>query len=555
MKAAAVLTGVLACGTSDFRTLSDSAVPAGINWLAIVPARPGRGSGLVPRGELTSIATFEVAPEAAILVGYRDSDLPRPRPDPSTLRSEELEAASSRGAALPPPSFAARLERPESPIELEYVLTTSWLPDCQTLLEAEALIDADCGPCAARATQSGCAIELPLGPCGFHDLELEVTPTGAARVLDPRGVECAILEGSKPEVITSLDCSTNERRCRADLYGPKRASFETKSQTLATPGPQEELLSEGLGLVGDLAILASGEIAVSTFDGAFEPGPRCARSDRGVVVVLDPRDLSERRRLETSPCPSRLTSLADGSLLLVADSPDRLERIDGTTGERLESVRIPAGDVERHFADLAQSNGRAFVLSNGAKQDDGILHVVDLATFAITATVSLPPQTRPMYVDGGQVRAASNSIDCILEVDESGYRQEVNVPDVCRASNVNSNGMLADGDALFMISHAETPYLYEIHATRCHRAAFFERLADPASVAKLDTQRLWVALTAVDASRDAIVSTYDRTREAFVPGHVAVGRGEIGRMLSSADSVAYVLLREEGKVVRVAHVP
>ncbi|MBI4821344.1 MAG: hypothetical protein HY791_34110 [Deltaproteobacteria bacterium] len=543
------LAALLGCRGSDFLEVDGDLIPDEVVWLAVVPQLPGTGSGLVPREDVAGIAAFGLSPEAALLIGFTDEQLPAQRPGELDLRARRLGPAEPGESRLPPPAFAARLDAPDRPIELEYQVRASWMPNCPLILAEPSLVDADCNACAAVATQTGCSVEITLRACGFIDAVFDVSEAGELTV---RGSEITCTEVADPpeHAIMSFGCSTQGAdQCRADVYGPERLGIRATTLEVAGGSPPDELEAYGLGFLGDLGVLGPNELGVTHFKGAFHRGRTCVPEEPGELLVFS-SDLEPRTTIPMPPCPSKLAGLPDRTILVAHHDSHLISQID-RNGEVSRTLKIPTDrEIPRSVFDIVFDGTSAFVLSTGTKRDDGVLHEIDLETFSITATISMPPQAGPLAVGRGELYSISNQLDAVLEIREA-YRPLVGVAGLCFGSSLNINGFAFDDEHFLVSSSDETAFVYLVDrgGNSCDRSAYFEAVADPRGVANLDAHRYWVSLTDRAMKPTALLAVLDK-RIGFVPGHVDVGHGTIDRLIS-VDGVAFAMLREEGKVVRV----
>ncbi|HET7844327.1 MAG TPA: PQQ-dependent catabolism-associated beta-propeller protein [Xanthomonadales bacterium] len=154
------------------------------------------------------------------------------------------------------------------------------------------------------------------------------------------------------------------------------------------------------------------------------PGPDdalvVAASDDGAVLVLDPRNGRERRRVPVGPDPERFAFAPDGRTLYVANEDDALVSfVDWPTGEVRATVEVGAEPEG-----IAASPDGTLVVATSESQS--LVHFIDVhtATLVDSVLVGTRPRDAAFSADGRELWVSSEARGTLALFDPATHRVE-----------------------------------------------------------------------------------------------------------------------------------
>lgn len=492
-------------------------------------------------------------------------------PGAAEARAQPVTLAEPSDARIEGAVWAGALDLAAGGGTLEVVdpipdLTTSWLPDCATLLSPnevgtmdEACRSLDCG---TKVTQSGCNLEVRVERCTGGMLSGEVDGTGAV------DFERSIVFGQCRTVPTRYDaratfeCSGGlfeGAQCPMDLYGaPPEPAFDVARISTGPGAPLEETATHtarhtsGMVLLDDAVVVARNERTASPYACVNVPTS---------LLFFDPDTLESITAAVGPPC-LRFLRRDPAMNAFVGVDRDGVVRFD----ERgmvvaTSTFAVPSNVYVRDLA-VDPMRREALVLLTVLARMDGASYVLrfDVETLEPRGVYEQPDDDDTRSIDvapDGRVFVVEAGDDSLYVIDD-GATQRINFragcgkgrPTTVRFDPGSGRAIVAGRGDL------QAALLVELSGElTCRRAKMFEHSAEALSIAPwpLDPN---LVLVGFDSNEETFE---DRALLAFVetdnmrvrPGAIEIGEGPVSELAVRDDGVIFALLPWRDELVTV----
>lgn len=514
------------------------------------------------------------------------------------LRSitSEPEEALQEARLFPPtkvgravaPSFSAggvpgpmpwQLSRRASPT----LVSASWAGSCAVVLpETPAPVEVSCAvtPCAIRARQEGCTVQIYDDFCGYVATG-DLTGLGTVELELGRAIGTCHGAIDADERLRTFDCMLPP----ADIPQIDTCTLRVHTEPDVVPDlgvKREQLVSVNYhptlndeNYVRSLIVEPDRLLVLRSSSGEPVSLTRCAQDSNLELVHLSPGDLQVTASLPVRPCLIRMipSAVPGRYFALFAGEPGHV----GVVSERGETVAlrelptqydgIPLEPVRVSFDESTRTVVVAARLTLTSAHHAMLLLLLDADT--------LEPRSPPLYFpenapDTPAWSATPGHIDVLrhrylhhtISLEDGSERLVSNLEATCGRFRVSDILPLAEG-RLIVASRARMNDFVVVSdgpARPCRRSSFWEDVRSPSALASWpsDPNLVLVGLTrkeeridGTEVSLDAALSFFDLARGRFLWPSQEVGLGLVEELSVHPDGTIFGLLPMEGVVLRV----